>query len=347
MNKKPEAYRSYAHQQSQLQLITSSTMEEEGSQTPTTYKRRDVLEAVNIIAIFGNANLVVQHEGHFDNARHANSHESVAKSLVRHGADHQLLGVSGHGPAREENDEAWDEVALRGPVSRTAQPYASQAGAPPDYTHGGMLPVVLDPSGAPAMLSKGVDAAPGGNHDRVEEFLGAARAFDPKLTNKQENGQEYAIGDESTAHDEVSQTLADMFALAEAQGGDATKDQLYPDDDGEGFAGDAVDGADIGTDAALDALFEVQPEVDAEDNLGKHIEVDPVAKVGVDVVRAELAAAVHMTECVSDEGQNGSQDLRGDVPSTFYHLSGVEYLSALDLRSFLTRLLLLRCRCRR
>lgn len=94
-------------------------------QAAQTYKRRNVLEAVNVIAIFCDANLVVQHERHLDDACYTNGHEGVAESLVGHGTDHQVLRMGGHGPAREEDDEAWDEVALGGPVAATAQPHTS------------------------------------------------------------------------------------------------------------------------------------------------------------------------------------------------------------------------------
>lgn len=193
------------------------------------------------------------------------------------------------------------------------------------------------------MLGEGVDAAPGGNNDRVEEFLRATSPFDPELTNEHENGQENAIGDEGTAHDEVRQTLADMFPLAEAQGGDAAKNQLNPDNDWEGFAGNAMCDADVRADATLETLFEVKSEVDAKDELGKHVEVDPVAEMGVDVVREELATAVHMAQGVTEQGQEGGQDLCRDVPSAFYYLSGAKQLSVPDLVSCLILLLLLRC----
>lgn len=183
-----------------------------------TYKRRDILEAVNVIAIFCDANLVVQHKGHLNDARYTDGHESVAESLVGHGTDHQLLRVGRHGPAREENDEAWDKVTLGRSIAGTAQPNTSQAGAPPDYTHGGVLPVVLDPGGTPAMLGEGIDAAPGGDDDRVEKLLRAASPFDPELTNKHEDGQQNAIGDEGTTHDEVSQTLAEMLPPGRSPG---------------------------------------------------------------------------------------------------------------------------------
>lgn len=157
-----------------------------------------------------------------------------------HGANHQLLRVRRHTPASNEDNKAWDEVALRPAVSVPAEPHTNQTSTPPDDTHGRVLPVVSDPGRAPAMLREGVDTTPSRDDGTVEEFLTAARTAEPDLANEQKNGEQHAIGDEGTAHDKVRQALAKMVALAEAQSRDATKDHLYPCIDGERLAVDAV-----------------------------------------------------------------------------------------------------------
>lgn len=119
------------------------------------------------------------------------------------------------------------------------------------------------------MLGERVDTAPGGDNNRVEEFLGAAGATEPQLANEHENGQENAVGDESAAHNKVGQALAEVVALTEALSRDTAKDQLCPDNDGKGFAANAVNGAEDGADTSVEALFEVQPKINAENDLGE------------------------------------------------------------------------------
>lgn len=120
----------------------------------------------------------------------------------------------------------------------------------------------------------------------------------------------------------MGQTLAQVVTLAEAQGGDAAKQHLGPGDDGEGLAVYAVYDADDGPHALVDSPVEVQAEVDADNDLGEHLEVDPVAEVGMDVGGEELAAAVHVAQGVSEEGEDGGQGLDGDVPPALGYLPG-------------------------
>lgn len=257
------------------------------------------------ISILGNAHLVTEHKANLDDTGHTCSHEGVSKSLVGHGTDHQFLRVGGHGPAGNEDDKARNKVALRRAVPPTAEPNAGQAGAPPNNAHGGVLPVVLDPGGAPSVLGEGVDAAPGGNDDAVEELLGATGATQPQLADQQGQGHEDTVGDESAAHDEVGQALAEVVALAETLGGDATEQQLDPGDDGENLAADAVYAANPGANTGVETPLKMQLEVNADGDLADHVEKNPIAKVGVDVVGAELAAFVHVAEGVAEEGDDG------------------------------------------
>lgn len=89
-----------------------------------TYEGRDVLEAVCSIAILGDAHFVIEHETDLDDAGDTGGHESVAKSLVGHGADHEFLGVCGHGPAGDGDNKAGDEVALGRAVPVATEPDA-------------------------------------------------------------------------------------------------------------------------------------------------------------------------------------------------------------------------------
>ena len=64
--------------------------------------------------------------------------------------------------------------------------------------------------------------------------------------------------------------------------------------------------------ASVDALFEVQLQVDSECDLGEEHEHEGRGEGGVDV-GCELAAAVSVAEEVSDDGEKGAEDLDGDV----------------------------------
>lgn len=107
------------------------------------------------------------------------------------------------------------------------------------------------------MLGEGVDAAPSSNDDAVEEFLGAAGAAQPQLTDQKGQGHENAVCDEGATHDEVCETLAQMVALTETLGSDATKQQLDPDNHGESLATDTVYEANPRADASVDAFLEM------------------------------------------------------------------------------------------
>jgi hypothetical protein len=159
------------------------------------------------------------------------------------------------------------------------------------------------------VLGEGVDAPPRRNHDAVEEFLRPSRPLQPQLPNQEKNSQEDAVGDEGTAHDEVCQTLAKVVVLTETQCRNSTKEHLDPRDKGESLAVDAVYYADDGPDAAVEAFLEMELKIYSEGNLAKHLEEEYVRELGVDVIRDELAAFVHVPEEVAHDGEGGSQDL--------------------------------------
>lgn len=58
----------------------------------------------------------------------------------------------------------------------------------------------------------------------------------------------------------------------------------------------------------------MQLQIETQHDLGDEEEHQPVRERGVDV-RAELAASVGVTEEVGHDGDDGSDDLNGDVPA--------------------------------
>ncbi len=75
------------------------------------------------------------------------------------------------------------------------------------------------------MLGKGIDATPDSNQQAVKEFLAPACAFEPQLSDEQDDRQDYAVRDKSTSHNKMCQTLPDMVPLlsAEPQSGDGAE----------------------------------------------------------------------------------------------------------------------------
>ena len=73
----------------------------------------------------------------------------------------------------------------------------------------------MDPWTAPAVLGEGVDAAPGGDDDAVEELLRAACTADPALADEEKEREHDTVADERAAHDEVSQTLSQVIVPTE------------------------------------------------------------------------------------------------------------------------------------
>lgn len=285
-----------------------------------TYKDGNVLEAVPGTAALVQRLFVLENKGNLNDTGDTDGHERLAKHGVCHGADHELLGVSRHGPAGDEDDKGGDKIALGVAVAITAHPDTSQAGAPPDNTHGRVLPVVPDPGGAPAMLSKGVDAAPDGNDGGIKEFLRTTGAAHPNLAPKEDNGQDNAVCDKCAAHNEVCSALAKVVALAEAESGNAAENHLNPGQQRHGLANDGVKGSDQQADSAVDAALPVALEVETEDNLADEEQLEDVGKEGVDIRADILATAVHVSEEEAEEGQTGADDLGRYVPSRLGHL---------------------------
>lgn len=165
--------------------------------------------------------------------------------------------MGAHGPARDQDNEAGDEVALGSAIPILAQPHTGKTGTPPNYAHRSMLPVIVGPCVAPGVLGKGVDASPCGNDRAVEELLRASGPSEPNLAHDQKEGEDDTVGNEETAHDEVSQALSETVALTESKSRDATEQHLNPGEKGHGLAQDAVSHLDKWSNPAIDALLQV------------------------------------------------------------------------------------------
>lgn len=120
-----------------------------------------------------------------------------------------------------------------------------------------MLPIVLDPSGAPSVFGKSVDATPRRNDDAVEELLRPSCPLQPQLADQEQDGENNSVRDESAAHDEVGKALAQVIALAETQGGNTAKEHLGPREDWQGLAIDAMKQPDERADATVNAILQV------------------------------------------------------------------------------------------
>ena len=294
----------------QLHLLLGGAHEQET--TGKEQEGRKELEAVLLVQVLRNSIGVAEDKANLDDAGQASGNQSVAKDGMDHGGEHERLRVARHAPAGECNDHSGDKVALGSSATIATEPDADETGGPPDDAHGRVLQVIVDPGTAPAVLGKGIDAAPCGDDERVEEFLTAACAFKPGLTDKKEDGEQNAVGDEGGTHDEVSGALARVVAPAEAEGGDASEQHLHPGCDGNGLANDTVGRHQPAADLAQEAALDVEAEVDAQSDLDNKAEHQPVCELGMGV-GSELAAFVSVTEEVADDGEDGADDLDGNV----------------------------------
>lgn len=225
-----------------------------------------------------------------------------------------MLRVRAHGPARDENHHARDEIPLGPAVALARQPDAQQARAPPHDAHARVLQVVAAPGLAPAVLGEGVDAAPGRDHEAVEELLAASGAPQPELADEQQDGEHDAVPDEGGAHDVVRETLSQMVPAAVAHGGYPAEEHLHPAHHRHELSYHAVRLDDVGSDCGVEALGQVQLQVDTDEDLQGEHEAEGVGEGGVDVGR-ELAAAVLVAEEVGKKGEERAGGLDGDVPS--------------------------------
>ena len=172
------------------------------------------------------------------------------------------------------------------------------------------------------MLGEGVDAAPQRNDKGVEELLRAIRAAQEELPHEQEEREHDTVGDKCGAHDEMRETLSQMIISAESQSRDAAKEHLHPGDEGKRLADDTVDNdeeiSELGHEAGTG---EVEFEIETQEDLDGESEVDNRGEGGMHVVR-ELAAFVLVAKEVPSDGQEGAEDLEGNVPARAGDLDG-------------------------
>lgn len=249
----------------QLHLLLGSTHEQEAR--GVQQERREVLEAVRVGAAHANIGFITQDKRDLDDTSEARRHQGVTKDTVDHSADHQRLCVRRHGITSQTDDNSRNQVPLGPAITAAAQPHAQKTSAPPDDTHRSMLEIIVDPGSAPAVFSKGINAAPRGDNQRVEEFLAPARAAQPVLAHQQQNSQANTIADESAAHDKMRETLSHMVTLAEAQSRNTTEQHLRPAQDRHDLADDTMRQNENPSDAALASLFQMELQVDSEHNL--------------------------------------------------------------------------------
>ena len=207
-----------------------------------------------------------------------------------------------HRPPSQDYHERRQQIAFRPAISLPTEPHAQQAGTPPHDPHTRMLQIVLHPRRAPAVFRERVHAAPCGDQQRIEELLAPPRACEPPLTDQKQDREDDSVADEGAAHDEMRQALAQMIPPAEPQSRDTPEQHLHPAHDRHRFPHDPVGEHHIAPYASVDALLEVQLEVNSECDLGYQHEHEGRGEGGVDV-GCELAATVSVTEEISDNGE--------------------------------------------
>jgi len=92
----------------------------------------------------------------------------------------------------------------------------------------------------------------------------------------------------------MGKALTHVFALTKAQGGHTTEKHLCPRKHGQRLANDSMSEFDNRPDLAINALFKVQLEVNAENYLhGEHKRYGR-SELGVYIIVAEFTAFVSM-----------------------------------------------------
>ena len=172
----------------------------------------------------------------------------------------------------------------------------------------------MHPWSTPAVHGEGVDAAPGGDDERVEELLASSSAPQPHLPNQKQDQEDDSVCDERATHDEMGQTLSSVISPAEAERGDASEEELDPRHHRQCLSDDAMRLHHHTPHLSVNALFEVKLQVDAHGDLRDQHEHDVWHELGVDVL-GELSAFVLVAEEVADNRKEGAQRLDGDVPS--------------------------------
>lgn len=196
-----------------------------------------------------------------------------------------MLWVIRHGPSGNKDDKTRDEVPLWSTIRLSAEPDTGKTGTPPDDTHRSMLDIITAPRFAPSVLCKSIDAAPCSNQGRVEELLRSSGLPQPDLSSQHDDTKDDTVCYEGATHDEMCQTLAQMVIMAEAQRSNPSKQHLHPRYHGHQLSNDSMPVNRNLPDLAMEPLFEMEFEVDAEDNLHGQHEHKDIRKRGVDILR--------------------------------------------------------------
>lgn len=272
------------------------------------------METVGIRSIRTQSALVAQNKRNLDDPGQAGSHQRVAKERMDHTADHQVLRMGGHGIPSQHDDDTRDQITLGPAVALAAQPHAQQAGAPPYNTHRGVLQVIVHPGPAPAVLGKRVDASPDGNNQRVKELLTAAGATQPELSHEQQDRHEDPVRDKRTSHDEMRQTLSHVVVATEPQRRNPAKQHLRPAHHRHGLTGHSMQDHNHPTDLPMDSIMQMKLQIYPKHDLRGQQQHQDRRERAVDIL-GELAALVRVSKEVRHNGDNGTDNLEGDMPS--------------------------------
>lgn len=260
----------------QLHLLLCSAHEYET--TGVEQERWKILKAVGVFSIVADCDTVTKDKADLDNSGQTSSHQSVPEDAVYHGAQHERLRVSAHGPACEHDNDTRDQVPLGSSASVSREPHSDETSTPPDNSHTGVLKIVVYPRTAPSVLGKGVDNSPSGDNSAVEEFLASAGALNPELSDEKENSEEDAVRDECRTHDEVRQTLSSVISSAEPECDNSSKEHLDPGRERHSLSQYAVSKNDPSPDLPIHSSLQMQFEIDTHDELSHEHEHQPVCE---------------------------------------------------------------------
>ena len=112
----------------------------------------------------------------------------------------------------------------------------------------------------------------------------------------------------------MSETLSEVIIAAEAECRDASKEHLYPADDREQLPDNTMESDNGRPKPRVDALFQVDAKIDADDDLRDKHDHEDVGELRVDVGR-ELSTSVRMTEKIAEDSESSTEDLHRDMPS--------------------------------
>lgn len=245
--------------------------------------------------------------------------------------DHQRLFVRPEGPPGQDDEQSRDRVPPSAARKKDGQP---PAGGPYD-PESRVLHVLVRPrrrrGEEDAVLGEGVDDAPGGDDDRVDEFLGVVAALEPGAAEVQRDEQQDAVSNERrslrtirrkrmppnrpqspTHHDEVGKALACVVAKAKPEGGDESQHDLDPRHDHECLAQQPVH--DLHHPPRHRALPYMQLQEYPASDLGPHVPRQPFREPCMRSP-SELPSAVVVAELSGDNGDKSGERLQRDVPA--------------------------------